>query len=109
MANTNYKIKKDDHVMVVSGKEKGKSAKVASVNAKRGTVTLEKLNIVKRHTKPDGAAGQGGIIDKEAPLNISNVMYLCTKCSGPVKLGRKILEDGTKVRMCRKCGEVIDK
>ncbi len=109
MAKTNYKIKKDDHVMVVSGKEKGKSAKVTGVNVRRGTVTLEKLNIVKRHTKPDGAAGQGGIIDKEAPLNISNVMYLCAKCSGPVKIGRKLLEDGTKVRVCRKCGEVLDK
>ena len=109
MAKTNYKIKKDDHVMVVSGKERGKSAKVTGVNAKRGTVTLEKLNIVKRHTKPDGQVGQGGIIDKEAPLNISNVMYLCSKCAVPVKVGRKLLEDGTKVRICRKCKEVIDK
>ncbi|MEE9543575.1 MAG: 50S ribosomal protein L24 [Thermodesulfobacteriota bacterium] len=109
MAAKNYKIKKEDHVMVIAGKEKGKSAKVKNVNPRRGTVTLEKVNIVKRHTKPDGATSQGGIIEKEAPLNISNVMYLCTKCAGPVKLGLKSLEDGTKVRMCRKCGEVIDK
>ena len=103
------KIRKDDHVMVVAGKEKGKSAKVTNVNSKRGTVTLEKLNIVKRHTKPDANVGQGGIIDKEAPLRISNVMYFCSKCSAPVKVGRKILEDGTKVRICRKCKEVLDK
>ena len=109
MAAKSYKIKKDDHVMVIAGKEKGKSAKVTAVNPGRGTVTLEKVNIVKRHTKPDGNMSQGGIIDKEAPLNISNVMYLCTKCAGPVKLGHKRLEDGTKVRICRKCKEVIDK
>lgn len=109
MANVVYKIKKDDIVMVVSGREKGKSAKVTKVNHRRGTVTLEKLNIVKRHTKPDGQVGQGGIIDKEAPLNISNVMYFCTKCAGPVKVGRKLLKDGTKVRICRKCKEVLDK
>jgi large subunit ribosomal protein L24 len=108
-ATKSYKIRKDDHVMVIAGKEKGKSAKVKNVNPKRGTVTLEKINMVKRHTKPDASMSQGGIIEKEAPLNISNVMYMCTKCAGPVKLGSKKLEDGTKVRLCRKCGEVIDK
>jgi large subunit ribosomal protein L24 len=109
MPTTSYKIKKNDHVMVIAGKEKGKSAKVTNVNPKRGTVTLEKVNIVKRHTKPDANITQGGIIEKEAPLNISNVMYMCSKCNAPVKLGTKKLEDGTKVRTCRKCGEVIDK
>lgn len=109
MAVKSYKIKKDDHAVVIAGKEKGKSAKVTMVNRRRGTVTLEKVNIVKRHTRPDANMSQGGIIEKEAPLNISNVMYLCTKCAGPVKLALKRLEDGTKVRICRKCKEVIDK
>ncbi|MEE8574010.1 MAG: 50S ribosomal protein L24 [Thermodesulfobacteriota bacterium] len=103
-----FKIKKDDQVMVVAGREQGKTGKVSLVNTAKNTVLVEKLNMVKRHTKPTQAQSQGGIIEKEAPINISNVMYLCGKCVKPVKIGMKILEGKNKVRFCRGCGEVID-
>ena len=75
---------------------------------KKESVLVEKVNLVKRHTKPSSQHRQGGIIEKESPIHISNVMIICSKCNSVVKLGRKILEDGAKVRTCRKCGEVID-
>ncbi len=103
------KIKKDDQVMVVSGRDKGKTGKVTNVLVSKGRVTIDKLNMVKRHTKPSAKLKHGGIIEKEAPMAISNVMILCEKCKGPVRVGRKKLDDGSKVRFCRKCGEVIDK
>lgn len=104
-----FKIKKDDQVMVVAGREKGKTGKVTAVLVSKGRVTIEKTNMVKRHTKPSAKLKHGGIIEKEAPIAISNVMILCEKCKGPVRVGRKVLDDGSKVRFCRKCGEVIDK
>ena len=70
---------------------------------------FEKLNLVKRHAKPSAKQKQGGIIEKEAPLAVSNVMLICDKCKGPVRVGRKVLDDGKKVRYCKKCGEVLDK
>ncbi len=104
-----YKIRKNDQVMVVSGKEKGKTGRVSRVIPDKGSVLIEKLNMVKRHTKPSGSNRYGGIVEKEAPMNISNVMIICDKCKGPVRVGKKILEDGKKVRFCKKCGEDIDK
>ncbi len=109
MLNKGFRIKKDDQIMVVAGKERGKTGKVMKVNGPKGTVLIEKLNMVKRHTKPSEQNQQGGIIEKEAPLHLSNVMILCSKCSKPVRVGKKILEDKSKVRFCKKCGEVIDK
>jgi len=105
----NFKIRKDDQVMVITGKEKGKTGKVSHVNPAKKTVLVEKLNIVKRHQKPSQKYKHGGIIEKEAPLAISNVMFLCVKCKGPVRVGKKLLDDGKKVRVCKKCGEVLDK
>jgi large subunit ribosomal protein L24 len=104
-----YKIRKEDQVMITAGKEKGKTGRVLNVNTARGTVMVEKLNLVKRHQKPNAQHRHGGIIEKEAALNISNVMIICSKCKGPVRVGRKELETGTRVRFCKKCGEVIDK
>ena len=104
-----YKIKKGDQVMVISGKEKGKTGKVSRVIPERGAVIVEKLNMVKRHVRPSPKYRHGGIIEKEAPIHISNVMIICEKCKGPVRVGKKILEDGGKVRYCKKCGEVIDR
>jgi len=72
-------------------------------------VLIEKLNMVKRHVKPSNQYKQGGIIEKEAPLAISNVMLICDKCRGPVRVGKKVLDGGKKVRYCKKCGEVLDK
>ncbi len=102
-----YKIRKDDQVMVITGREKGHTGKVSRVVPSKGLVYVEKLNMVKRHQKPSAKFKHGGIIEKEAPLNVSNVMLLCAKCKGPVRAGRKQLEDGSRVRFCRKCGEVF--
>ena len=104
-----FKIRKDDQVMVTTGKDKGKTGRVIKVVSEKGTVLIEKLNIVKRHQKPTQKIRHGGIIEKEAPINISNVLLICDKCKGPVRVGRKLLEDGKKVRSCKKCGEVLDK
>ena len=103
------KIRKNDQVMIVKGKEQGKTGRVIRVIPDKGHVLIEKLNLVKRHTKQSAKYKQGGIIEKEAPLAISNVMLLCDKCKGPVRVGRKVLEDGKRVRLCKKCGEVFEK
>lgn len=103
------KIKKGDTVMVVAGRERGKTGKVLSVNPQAGKVTVEKLNVIKRHTKPSQKVRQGGIIEREAPLAVSNVMFLCGNCSKPVRLGIKILGDGRRVRVCKTCQEVIER
>ncbi|MDH4227774.1 MAG: 50S ribosomal protein L24 [Deltaproteobacteria bacterium] len=104
------KIKKDDQVMVMVGKDRGKSGKVVRVNKEApGSVIVEKLNMIKRHQKPTQKNMQGGIIDKEAPIKLSNVMVICPKCKGPVRVGRKVMEGAGTVRTCRKCGEVLDK
>ena len=104
-----YKIKKNDQVMIVKGREQGKTGRVMKVVPDKACILIEKLNMVKRHTKPSAQYKQGGIIEKEAPIAIANVMLICDKCKGPVRTGRKILDDGKKVRYCKKCGEVLDK
>lgn len=109
MRQPKYSIRKDDQVMVTCGKDRGRTGRVARVIPSRGAVVVEKLNMIKRHTRPSALSRHGGIIEKEAPLNISNVAFLCSKCKVPVRLGKKTLKDGKKVRFCRKCGEVIDK
>jgi large subunit ribosomal protein L24 len=102
------KIKKGDTVLVVAGRERGKSGKVTRVLPDRGLVFVERLNVVKRHQKPRGTQGGGGILEKESPLHVSKVMHLCGKCNKPVRLGRKALGEGRSVRVCRACGEQID-
>nr|HID59240.1 50S ribosomal protein L24 [Desulfobacterales bacterium] len=102
------RIKKDDKVIVIAGKEKGKIGKVLKVLRKKESVIIENVNFVKRHTKPGRQRSQGGIIEKEAPVHWSNVMLMCNKCINPIRIKMKILEDGRKVRFCYKCGEVID-
>ncbi len=103
------KIRKDDQIMVIAGKEKGKTGKVLKVDPDKSKVYVEKLNMVKRHQKPSQKFKHGGIIEKEAPMAISNLMLLCEKCKGPVRVGKKLLDDGKRVRFCKKCGEVLDK
>ena len=96
--------------MVLSGRERGKSGKVLRVMPKKGRVLVEKLNLVKRHTKPGMTASkQGGIVEKEGSLSISNVLLLCPKCNAPARISTRVLEDGTRVRFCRKCKEQIDR
>ena len=103
-----FHVKKDDQVVVIAGKEKGKTGKILRVITKKERVLVEKVSFVKRHTRPSGRTRQGGILEKEAPIHASNVMIICTKCNSPVRVGRRILEDGKKVRYCKKCGELID-
>ena len=102
-------IKKDDKVMVIAGREKGKIGKVVKVFSKEQRVIVEKINMVKHHARPSPTTGKGGIMEKEASIHISNVMVMCDKCMRPVRIGRKILDDGRKIRYCKKCNEVIDK
>ena len=104
-----YKIRKDDLVMVMTGREKGKTGKVLSINPVKEKVLIESVNMVKACQKPTQKSPQGGIIEKEAPLAISNVNMICNKCKVAVRVGKKILTDGKKVRFCKKCGEVLDK
>jgi len=104
-----YKIRKDDLVMVMSGKEKGKTGKVLRLLPDKEKVLIASVNMIKRCQKPTQAMPQGGIIEKEAPLAISNVKMICGKCKAPVRVGKKILDDGKKVRFCKKCDEVLDK
>jgi large subunit ribosomal protein L24 len=99
-------IKKNDRVMVIAGREKGKIGKVLKVFPEKGRVLVEKINMIKRHAKAT-KAGQGGIMEKEAPLHASNVMIMCAKCGKTVRVGHKQLEDGNRVRVCAKCGEEI--
>ena len=101
-------VKKNDTVMVLAGKDKGKTGKVLSVNPSAGTVIVEKVNFKKRHTRPTQAAPQGGIIEKECPLHISNVQILCAKCNLPVRTHTKRLDDGKRVRICAKCSEILE-
>jgi large subunit ribosomal protein L24 len=102
------KIRKGDTVLVVAGRERGKSGKITRVAPDHGHVFVERLNMVKRHQKPRGPQAGGGIVEKEAPIPISNVMYLCGKCNKPVRVGRKVTAEGDTVRVCRACGEQIE-
>lgn len=101
------RLKKGDMVKVIAGKEKGKTGKILKIVSDKDQVVVEKLNIVKKHKRPDAKA-KGGIIEKESPINISNVMFLCNKCDTGVRVGYKILEDGGKARVCKKCKEILD-
>jgi large subunit ribosomal protein L24 len=101
------RLKKGDTVKVIAGKEKGKTGKILTMIADRERVTVEKINLIKRHKKPD-AKGKGGIVEKEGPIHVSNVMYLCGKCGTGVRIGARILDDGKKVRVCGKCHEILD-
>ena len=107
MRNT-CQIKQNDKVKIITGKDKGKIGKVLKLSKKNDRIFVENINIVKRHTKPSASNRQGGIIESEAPIHYSNVMLMCSKCVTPARIKMKRLEDGKKVRVCRKCGEIID-
>lgn len=101
-------INKEDTVYVITGKEKGKKGRVLLVDKTKNRVLVEKVNVIKKHMKPNKKYAQGGIIEKEAPIAISNVLLLCPKCGKPTRVGASLLESGKKHRMCKKCKEVID-
>ena len=108
MENGCNKIKLNDQVEVLSGKDKGRVSKVIKVLRAENKLLVEKVNMIKRHTKPTSTNQQGGIIEKEAPIHVSNVMLICPQCSKTARVGKKFLEDGQKVRFCKKCGETIE-
>ena len=97
------KLKNGDTVMVIAGKDAGKESKIAHVYPDRKKVLVEGVNTAKRHTKPTGQTMQGGIIDKDMPIDVSNVMIVCDKC-GPTRIGYRFDDEGDKHRTCVKCG-----
>ncbi|MBN2808647.1 MAG: 50S ribosomal protein L24 [Deltaproteobacteria bacterium] len=103
------RLKKDDKVMVIGGKDKGKSGKIKKVIQSKDRVVVEKLNMVKRHTKPGMDQTQGGIIEKEASIHLSNVMLYCEKCAKAVRNGVRKMSDNSNVRYCKQCEELFDK
>jgi len=105
---TKLSVKKNDLVEVVAGKERGKRGKVLRVLPGENRVLVEKVNMMKRHTRPGGATRQGGILERESKLHASNVMVVCHRCDAPVRVAKRRLEDGSRVRACRKCGEMLE-
>ena len=101
-------IRKDDKIVVIAGKEAGKIGTVLIVDGEKQRVIVEKVNVVKKHAKPSAQNAQGGIVEKEASIHISNVMIICNKCTDPTRIGMRRLEDGSKVRVCMKCKEPMD-
>ncbi len=102
------KIRKNDNVLIVAGKDRGKKGKVRFAYPKDDTVLVEGINFIKRHTKAMRQVKQAGIIEREAPIRAADVMLICSKCNKPTRIGYRFLEDGKKVRICRVCQEVID-
>jgi len=107
MVKPSVHVRKGDTVLVVTGKNAGKKGKVLEVIPAKSKIVVEGVNIVKRHTKPTQKLPQGGIMEKAAPIHSSNAMLFCNKCSNPTRISNKILENGEKERVCRKCGEEI--
>ncbi|MHC1785854.1 MAG: 50S ribosomal protein L24 [Christensenellales bacterium] len=101
-------VKTKDEVIVISGKDKGTKGKVLSVSPKAGRVTVEGVGMVTKHQKSKAQGQPGGIIHKEAAIDASNVMLVCQKCGKPSRSGAKVLPDGKKIRICKKCGQQID-
>ena len=103
-------IRKNDNVVVTTGKDRGKRGRVVRVVPDKNRVVVEGVNIIKRHTKANPQRNiKGGLVEREAPLHASNVQIVCPECGKPTRIGRRILGDGRKVRVCRKCEGVVDK
>jgi len=102
------KIRKNDTVLVIAGKDKGKKGKVRFANPKDERLLVEGINFIKRHMRATKQVRQAGVIEREAPIHMADVMLLCSRCNHPTRVGFRFLEDGRKVRFCRSCGEVID-
>ena len=102
------RIRKGDTVIVISGRERGTTGKVMSVDLRAGKLIVEKLNVIKRHTKPNQKAKQGGILEREAPLQISNVMFFCPVAQKPTRVGMRTQDDGRRVRFSKKSNETLE-
>ena len=105
--NKIVRIKKDDTVLIITGKDRGKAGRILQVSKKSGRVLIENINIIQKHMAPNQKYQQGGIIKKEASINISNIMLKCNKCNQATRVEHVNLEDGRKVRVCKKCSEII--
>jgi large subunit ribosomal protein L24 len=102
------KIRKGDEVLVIAGKDRGKKGRVRFVFTKKNRVMVEGVNFIKTHSRAGAQVRQAGLIEREVPLNVSNVMLMCSRCKSPVRIGSQVLEDGRRARVCRSCNEVID-
>ena len=101
-------VRKGDTVVVIAGKDRGKSGKVLQVSRENFRVRVEKINIIKRHTKPNQQNRQGGILEKEASIHLSNILLYCASCQKPARAGSKTMADGSRSRICKKCGQPIE-
>ncbi|MGB3225888.1 MAG: 50S ribosomal protein L24 [Desulforhopalus sp.] len=101
-------LKKNDQVEVIAGKDKGRVGKVLRVLREKDRAVVERINLIKRHTKPQEMNQQGQIVEKEASIHVSNLQLICPECTKTGRIGKKILDDGTKVRYCKNCGESIE-
>lgn len=106
--NNKLHVKKDDNVIVITGKDKGKKGRVIAAYPRENRVLVEGVNIVKKHSRPSQQNPQGGIVEQEAPIHVSNVMLIDPKSGKVTRVGYKVLDNGKKVRIARKSGEVID-
>ena len=107
--NVEINIRRNDRVVVISGKDRGKTGRVIEVHPRKRRILVEGVNIVKRHLKANSRRGvQGGILDKESPIDASNVMVLCPHCGAPSRVGHQVLADGRRSRACKKCGATIE-
>ena len=103
-------IKRGDDVRVITGRDRGKTGRVLSVNPATRTITVEHAGMIKRHTRPNPQKNiKGGIVEKEGPINVSNVMLVCSSCGKHTRIGHTVLPDGTKVRSCKRCNTTLDK
>jgi large subunit ribosomal protein L24 len=110
MSRLSTSIRKNDNVLVVTGRDRGKRGRVLKVIPETNRLIVEGVSVIKRHTKPNPQRNvKGGIVEREASLHASNVQLVCPECSAQTRIGRKLLGDGRKVRICRKCGGVVDK
>jgi large subunit ribosomal protein L24 len=110
MSRLRTPVRKNDNVVVMAGRDRGKRGRVLKVFPDRNRVVVEGANFIKRHTRPNPRANvKGGIVEREAPLHASNVQIVCPECGVPTRIGRQLLGDGRKVRICRKCDGAVDK
>jgi len=109
MGNVKMGFKKGDNVIVICGEDKGKKGKVIDIFPKKNEIIVEGVNFLKKHTKPTQKSPQGGIIRQEGPMHLSNVRLICNKCNAPISIKHGKTKEGKSVRVCKKCGEIIDK
>jgi large subunit ribosomal protein L24 len=110
LAPASASIRRGDEVRVIAGRDKGKSGRVLSVDSRRRRVTVEHANMIKRHTRPNPSKNvKGGIVEREASMHLSNVLLVCSSCNKGARVGHKLLPDGTKTRVCRRCGAALEK